>query len=117
MHNEMTRHTREPVRPTDEKLSVETVPPDAWHRRSRAGAIRTMSSRAVKRSDRTRDESQCDRPTRSQASRWRVRMHDISAVEPVHSGRRVVASRDAVTRRMARASATNRREVERQDGA
>jgi hypothetical protein len=39
-------------------------------------------------------------------------MHGIGAVEPVQSGRRVVAPRDAVTRRTARASATDRREVE-----
>jgi hypothetical protein len=38
-------------------------------------------------------------------------MHGIGAVEPVQSGLRVVASRDAVTRHKARASATDRREI------
>jgi hypothetical protein len=67
--------------------------------------------------DRAHDESQCDRLTRSRALRRRIRMHDIGAVEPVQSGRRVVASRDAVTGRTARARATDQQEVERRDGA
>jgi hypothetical protein len=53
------------MRPTDEKSSVETARPDARHKRSKADAIRTTSSRAARRSDRTHGESQCDRPTRS----------------------------------------------------
>jgi hypothetical protein len=70
--------------------------PDAWHRRSRAGAIRTTSTRAARCSDRTHDESQCDRPTRSRAARWCVRMHGIGAVESVQVGRRVVAAHGVV---------------------
>jgi hypothetical protein len=97
--------------------SGKTARPDARHRRSRASAIRTTSSRAARRSDRTHGESQCDRPTRNRAARWRVRMHGIGAVEMVQFGRRVVAPRDIVTGRTARASATDRREVERRDGA
>jgi hypothetical protein len=42
-------------------------------------------------------------------------MRDIGAVEPVQSGRRVVAPRDAVTGRTVRASATDRREVAAHD--
>jgi hypothetical protein len=42
-------------------------------------------------------------------------MHGIGAVEPVQSGRRVVTPREAVTGRTARASAIDRREVERRD--
>jgi hypothetical protein len=105
------------VRPTDKKSSAEKARPNARHRRSRAGAIRTTSRCAARRSDWTHGESQCDRSTRSRAAGRHVRMHDISEVEPVQSGRRVVVSRDTVSGRASRASATDRREVERRDGA